>query len=148
MAPRKLPNCRRIVFSEGRIAASVQLSSVGRRPRWSTNSRRAAPASSSLASATSEIGTASPSNTPGGFVLWELRSTTTTSGIHQAPFRGLPSGAGFGAACCAVSDVTTDRVTHSDRLLPVSERDEYGGWRRCVVRGRRSPPPSERVHAI
>src|SRR6266849_5906675 len=37
-----------------------------------------------------------------------LRSTTTTSGIHQAPFRGLPSGAGFGA-CCAVSDVTTDR---------------------------------------
>jgi len=23
----------------------------------------------------------------------------------------LPSGAGFGAACCAVSDVTTDRVT-------------------------------------
>jgi hypothetical protein len=65
MAPRKLPNCRRIVFSEGRIAASVQLSAVGRRPRWSMNSRRAATASSSLASATSEIGTAAPSNTPG-----------------------------------------------------------------------------------
>jgi len=42
------------------------------------NSRMAATASSSLASATSEIGTASPSNTLGGFVLWELRSTTTT----------------------------------------------------------------------
>ena len=75
MAARKLPNCRRIVFSEGHIAASVQLFAVGRRPRWLTKSRRAAIASSSLASATSEIGTASPSNTPGGFALWELRST-------------------------------------------------------------------------
>ena len=45
MAPRKLPNFRWIVFSEGRIATSVQLSAVGRRPRWSTNSRRAATAS-------------------------------------------------------------------------------------------------------
>ena len=87
MAPRKLPNCRRMVFSEGRIAASIQLFAVGRRPRWSTNSRREATASSSLASASSEIGTASPSNTPGGFVLWELRSTPTTSGIRQPEHR-------------------------------------------------------------
>jgi hypothetical protein len=40
-----------------------------------------------------------------------LGSTTTTSGIHQAPVWGVPSGASFGAACCTVSDVTTDRVT-------------------------------------
>jgi hypothetical protein len=40
-----------------------------------------------------------------------LRSTTTTSGIHQAPFRGWPSGTRFSAACCALSDVITDRVT-------------------------------------
>ena len=38
--------------------------------------------SSIRVSAASDRGTTSPSNTPGGFVLWELRSTTTTSGIH------------------------------------------------------------------
>ena len=90
MAPRKLPNRRRIVFSDGRIAASVQLSAVGSEPCSATNSRRAAIDASIPVSATSDSGIGSPSNTPGGFALWELRSTTTTSGIHQ----GLPSGAG------------------------------------------------------
>jgi len=75
IASRKLPNRRRIVFSEGRIAASVQLSAVGSEPCSATNSRRAATDSSIRVSATSDSGTASPSNTPGGFVLWELRST-------------------------------------------------------------------------
>ena len=75
IASRKLPNRRRIVFSDGRIAASVQLSAVGSEPCSATNLRRAATDSSIRVSATSDNGTASPSNTPGGFVLWELRST-------------------------------------------------------------------------
>ena len=72
IASRKLPNRRRIVFSDGRIAASVQLSAVGSEPCSATNSRRAATDSSIRVSATSDRGTASPSNTPGGFVLWNL----------------------------------------------------------------------------
>src|SRR5256712_6931829 len=74
-APLKLPNRRRIVFSDGRMAASVQLSAVGIEPCSATNLRRAATASAIRVSAMSGIGTASPSNTPGGFALWELRST-------------------------------------------------------------------------
>ncbi len=75
IASRKLPNWRRIVFSDGRMAASVQLSAVGIEPCSATNLRRAATASAIRVSAISGSGTASPSNTPGGFVLWELRST-------------------------------------------------------------------------
>src|SRR6266851_1438977 len=75
IASRKLPNRRRIVFSDGRIAASVQLSAVGSEPYSATNSRIAATDSSIRVSAASDSGTASPSNTPGGFALWELRST-------------------------------------------------------------------------
>src|SRR5713226_738758 len=77
-ATLKLPNRRRIVFSDGRIAASVQLSAVGSEPCSATNLRRAATDSSIRVSATSDSGTGSPSNTPGGFALWELRSTTTS----------------------------------------------------------------------
>src|SRR6266852_5916078 len=84
IASRKLPNRRRIVFSDGRMPASVQLSAVGSEPCSATNLRRAATDSAIRVSPTSDSGTASPSNTPGGFALWELRSTTTTSGIHQA----------------------------------------------------------------
>jgi len=86
-ATLKLPNRRRIVFSDGRMAASVQLSAVGIEPCSATNLRRAATASAIRVSAMSGIGTASPSNTPGGFVLWELRSTPTTSGIRQPEHR-------------------------------------------------------------
>src|SRR5713101_1750275 len=75
IAFRKLPNRRRIVFSDGRIPASVHLSAVGSEPCSATNSRRAATYSWIRVSATSDSGAASPSNTPGGFVLWELRST-------------------------------------------------------------------------
>src|SRR5712691_6072823 len=111
IAFRKLPNRRRIVFSDGRIPASVHLLAVGSEPCSATNSRRAATYSWIRVLATSDSGTASPSNTPGGCALWELKSTTTTSGIHQAPVWGVPSGASFDAACCTVSDVITDRVT-------------------------------------
>src|SRR6266849_4397768 len=44
-ATLKLPNRRRIVFSDGRMAASVQLSAVGIEPCSATNLRRAATAS-------------------------------------------------------------------------------------------------------
>ncbi len=74
-ATLKLPNRRRIVFSDGRMAASVQLSAVGIEPCSATNLRSAATALAIRVSAMSVIGTASPSNTPGGFALWELRST-------------------------------------------------------------------------
>src|SRR5438132_642921 len=74
-ATLKLPNRRRIVFSDGHMAASVQLSAVGIEPCSATNLRRAATASAIRVSVMSGIGTASPSNTPGGFALWELRST-------------------------------------------------------------------------
>ena len=80
IASRKLPNRRRIVFSDGRIAASVQLSAVGSEPCSATNLRRAATDSAIRVSVTSGSGTASPSNTPGGFVLWELRSTKSNRG--------------------------------------------------------------------
>ncbi len=86
IASRKLPKRRRIVFSDGRIAASVQLSAVGSEPRSATNARRAATDSSIRVSAMSDSGTASPSNTPDGFALWELRSTTTISSICRAEF--------------------------------------------------------------
>ena len=75
IAFRKLPNRRRIVFSDGRIPASLHLSAVGSEPGSATNSRRAATYSWIRVSATSDSATASPSNTPGGFGLWELRST-------------------------------------------------------------------------
>ena len=75
IAARKLPNRRRIVFSDGRMTASVQLSAVGSEPCSATNLRRAATDSAIRVSATSDSGTGSPSNTPGGFALWELRST-------------------------------------------------------------------------
>ena len=39
IASRKLPNRRRIVFSDGRMAASVQLSAVGSEPCSATNLR-------------------------------------------------------------------------------------------------------------
>jgi hypothetical protein len=42
IASWKLPNRRRIVFSDGRIAASVQLSAAGSEPCSATKSRRAA----------------------------------------------------------------------------------------------------------
>src|SRR5438445_5981687 len=107
-ATLKLPNRRRIVFSDGRIAASVQLWSVGSEPCSATNLRRAATASAIRVSAMSGIGTASPSNTPGGFALWELRSTTQHL-VSIKPRCGV--GAGFVVACCAVSDMTTGLVT-------------------------------------
>src|SRR5712691_12264492 len=113
IASRKLPNRRRIVFSDGRIAASVQLSAVGSEPRSATNSRRAATDSSIRVSATSDNGTASPSNTPGGFVLWELRSTTTTSGIHQARAGAYELGAYFGNARCRVPDLDRGSRDHA-----------------------------------
>ena len=47
IAFRKLPNRRRMVFSDGRIAASVQVLAVGCIASFSTNSRIAAMASSS-----------------------------------------------------------------------------------------------------
>ncbi len=75
IASRKPPNRGRIVFSDGRIAATVQLSAVGSEPCSATNCRRAAIDASIPVSATSDSGIASLSNTPGGFVLWELRST-------------------------------------------------------------------------
>ena len=75
IASRKLPNRRRIVFSDGRMAASVQLSAVGSEPCSATNLRRAATDSAIRVSATSDSGIGSPSNRPGGFALWELRST-------------------------------------------------------------------------
>ena len=78
-ATLKLPNRRRIVFSDGRMAASVQLSAVGIEPCSATNLRSAATALAIRVSAMSVIGTASPSNTPGGFALWELRSTNVIS---------------------------------------------------------------------
>ena len=71
IASRKLPNRRRIVFSDGRMAASVQLSAVGIEPCSATNLRRAATASAIRVLAMSGSGTASPSNTQGGFVWWE-----------------------------------------------------------------------------
>jgi hypothetical protein len=74
-ATLKLPNRRRIVFSDGRMAASVQLSAVGSEPYSATNSRIAATDSSVRVSAASDSGIASPSNSPGGFALWELGST-------------------------------------------------------------------------
>jgi hypothetical protein len=86
---------RRIVFSDGRIAASVQLSAVGSEPCLATNSRRAPTDSSIRVLAKSDNCTASPSNTSSGVLLWDLRSTTTTSGIHQAQRGGVRSG-----ACC------------------------------------------------
>jgi hypothetical protein len=74
-------------------------------------------------SAMSGSGTASPSNTPGGFVLRELRSTTTTSGIHQAQLRSW----------CRLRRRVLRGFRHdhgsrddSDRVLPVSRRHEYG----------------------
>src|SRR5713101_6057895 len=86
IADRKLPNKRRTVRSDGCIEAFVQLSAVGGRP-WSwTNSRRATTASSTRESATSRRGTASPSNTLGGFALWELRSTTHERARHSRLF--------------------------------------------------------------
>jgi hypothetical protein len=42
IASRKLPNRRRIVFSDGRMPASVQLAAVGSEPCSATNLRRAA----------------------------------------------------------------------------------------------------------
>src|SRR5712691_1830386 len=42
IASRNLPNRRRIVLSDGRMAASVQLSAVGSEPCSAPNSRRAA----------------------------------------------------------------------------------------------------------
>src|SRR2546422_10209081 len=57
-----------------------------------------------------------------------LGSTTTTSGIHQAPVPGFAGRRGLRARCIAISVVTTDRVTISERL-PVSGRDEYGAPR-------------------
>src|SRR5258708_31992406 len=78
-ATLKLPKRRRIVFSDGRMVASVQLSAVGSEPCSATNARRAATDSSIRVSAMSDNGTASPSNTPDGFALWELRSTNVLS---------------------------------------------------------------------
>src|SRR5260370_10366213 len=75
-ATLKLPNRRRIVFSDGRLAPSVQLSAVGIEPCSATNLRRAATASAIRVSAMSGIGTASPSNRPGGFPLWEFTPPT------------------------------------------------------------------------
>jgi len=123
IADRKLPNKRRTVRSDGCIEAFVLLSAVGGRP-WSwTNSRRATTASSTRESATSGRGTASPSNTLGGFALWELRSTTTTSGIHQGPLRSW----------CRLRRRVLRGFRHdhgsrddSDRVLPVSRCHEYG----------------------
>src|SRR2546422_210572 len=83
-ATLKLPNRRRIVFSDGRMAASVQLSAVGSEPCSATNLRRAATDSAIRVSPTSDSGTASPSNTPGGFALWELRSTNCPVSGHHA----------------------------------------------------------------
>ena len=74
-ATLKLPKRRRIVFSDGRMVASVQLSAVGSEPCSATNARIAATDSSIRVSAMSDSGTASPSNTLDGFALWELRST-------------------------------------------------------------------------
>jgi len=96
IASRKLPNRRRIVFSDGRIAASVQLSAVGIEPCSATNLRRAATASAIRVSAMSGSGTASPSNTPGGFALWELRSTSPRGParvcLNVLPIRLQPMG--------------------------------------------------------
>jgi len=161
MALRKLPNCRRIVFSEGRIAASVQLSAVGRRPRWLTKSQRAATASSSLASARSEIRTASPSNTPGGFVLWELRSTTTTPGIHQAKRQHVRSGAmnaahaavtwvrtvGIGTECTRCPDCAT-ATTRRASIIPGVELSQVRCANRRTARLKREVGEMERSNLM
>jgi hypothetical protein len=110
-AKRKLPNRLRMVRSVGPICAAVQLSSVGKHRCSATNLRTASIPSSILASARSDSGTTSPSNTPDGFVLRELRSTTTTSGIHQGQRRRVGSGACFGNGSCGVSDLTAHCVT-------------------------------------
>jgi hypothetical protein len=107
----ELPNRLRMVRSEGAMWAAVQLSSVGKDRCSATNLRTASISSSILSSARSHNGTASPSNTPGGFVLWELRSTATTSGIHQGQRRRVGSGACFGNASCGGSDLTAHCVT-------------------------------------
>ena len=116
IADRKLPNKRRTVFSEGRIAALVQLSAVGGRP-WSwTNSRRATTASSTRESATSGSGTASPSNTPRGFVLWELRSTKfQTLSRHETGQRRVSS---LSASCICLAEIVRESGRASAKTLP------------------------------
>jgi len=90
-ADRKLPNLRRIVFSLGLIPVAVHASAVGRTPNFSKKARIEASASSSRSSEESRSSYGAPSNTPGGFALWELRSTTTTcSGPHTSNY-GRPS---------------------------------------------------------
>src|SRR5437667_7864250 len=92
-ATLKLPNRRRIVFSDGRIAASVQLSAVGSEPCSATNLRRAATDSAIRVSATSDSGTASPSNTPGGFVLCRAQvRANRPAGVSPAPASRQRSG--------------------------------------------------------
>ena len=72
---RKLPNRRRIVFSDGRLAASVQLSAVGSEQCSATSSRMAATDSSIRVSARSDSCGPPRRIRRGGFVLWQLMST-------------------------------------------------------------------------
>ncbi len=65
------------------MPAAVQLAPVGKHPCSSTKVRKAMIPSSSRRSDSSVSATASPSNTPGGFVLWELRSTNCPL-LHNA----------------------------------------------------------------
>jgi hypothetical protein len=61
--------------TRGHVITSVRDREARRR---TPEERRRTPRS--WVSATSDSGTAAPSNTPGGFVLWELRSTFRPSG--------------------------------------------------------------------
>src|SRR6266571_7447558 len=109
IAFRKLPNRRRIVFSDGCIPASVHLSAVGSEPCSATNSRTAATYSWIRVSATSDSGTASPSNTPVGSHCGNLGPpdpllTARSMRVEVIPFTPAPGGSRLGL------DVQVDRL--------------------------------------